>query len=55
MGTETNGRPPGPTIPGATAGDSALNNGTSPSGGQPSDANAESAIQQRKAKSLQNQ
>jgi hypothetical protein len=55
IGTSANGRPAQPSIPGSTAGDSALNNGTSPSGGQPSDQNANSAIQQRKAKSLQNQ
>jgi hypothetical protein len=55
MGGSVNGTSGQPAIPGSTAGDSVLNKGSLPSGGQPSDANANSAIQQRKAKSLQNQ
>jgi hypothetical protein len=55
MGGSVTGSSGQPAIPGSTAGDSALNKGTSPSGGQPLDANANSAVQQRKANSLQNQ
>jgi hypothetical protein len=40
MGGSITGSSGQPAIPGSTAGDSALNNGTSPSGGQPSDAKA---------------